>query len=177
MKRAFLTTLGLLALLKSYTQQSVTDTGFAARKLKVEEVNIVSSYYGQAGDHAAVTGGIGTQKLTDIANVFSLRLTRYDMKWRKHTFDIEAGIDHYTSASSDKIDLKANSSASHADTRFYPSVTWTRENEKKGTTIGIGASSSTEFDTSLLVLRSVLPKKRKTGMGNLVPDCRDISTR
>jgi hypothetical protein len=145
MRQVFLTALGMLALLKSYTQQA-PDTGFAARKLKVEEVNLVSSYYGQSGDHAAVTGGLGTQKLTDIANVFDIKLAKYDKRWRKHTFDLEVGIDHYTSASSDKVDLKANSSASHADTRIYPSLTWTIENEKKGTTFGIGASSSSEFD-------------------------------
>lgn len=146
MKQLFLTAFGLLALLKSYSQQPPDTSGFGARKLKVEEVNLVSSYYSQNGDHAAVTGGIGSQKLTDIANVFDVKLIKYDKRWRKHSFDIELGVDHYTSASSDKIDLKANSSASHADTRFYPSLTWTVENEKKGTSFGAGLSSSTEFD-------------------------------
>ena len=42
--------------------------------------------------------------------------------------------------------MKANSSASHADTRIFPSVSWLIENEKNGTTIGAGLSSSTEFD-------------------------------
>ena len=59
-------------------------------------------------------------------------------------FDV--GIDHYTSASSDKIDPHTISSASHADTRIYPSLNWTMENEKKGTTFGAGVSYSTEFD-------------------------------
>ncbi|WP_276482261.1 DUF3570 domain-containing protein [Paraflavitalea pollutisoli] len=146
MKQVFLTALGLLALLRSYSQQTPDTTGFHTRKLKVEEVNLVSSYYVQQGDHAAVTGGIGDQHLTDIANVFDVKLSKYDKRWRKHTFDFELGIDHYTSASSDKIDLKANSSASHADTRIYPSLTWTVENEKKGRSFGVGISSSTEFD-------------------------------
>lgn len=146
MKQLFLTAFGLLALLRSYAQQIPDTSGFGARKLKVEEINLVSSYYSQNGDHAAVTGGIGSQKLTDIANVFDLKLTKYDKRWRKHSFDIELGVDHYTSASSDRIDLKANSSASHVDTRFYPSVNWTVENEKKGSGFGAGLSSSTEFD-------------------------------
>ncbi|WP_127127412.1 DUF3570 domain-containing protein [Pseudoflavitalea rhizosphaerae] len=146
MKQLFLTALGLMALLRSYSQSLPDTSALGARKLKVEEVNLVSSYYSQNGDHAAVTGGIGSQKLTDIANVFDVKLTKYDKRWRKHTFDLELGIDHYTSASSDKIDLKANSSASHADTRFYPSVNWTMENEQKGSSIGAGISSSTEFD-------------------------------
>jgi hypothetical protein len=44
------------------------------------------------------------------------------------------------------VDLKANSSASHADTRLYPTLSWSRENETKGTTIGAGLSSSSEYD-------------------------------
>jgi hypothetical protein len=146
MKRVFLTAWGIVALLKGYTQQVPDTTGFGARKLKVEEINLVSSYYDQQGDHAAVTGGIGTQKLTDIANVFDIKLSKYDRKLRRHSLDFELGIDHYTSASSDKIDLKANSSASHSDTRIYPSLTWSIENEKKGTTFGAGVSSSSEVD-------------------------------
>lgn len=146
MKRVFLTALGIAALLSSFSQQAPDSTGFQSRKLKIEEINLVSSYYAQTGDNAAVTGGIGTQKLTDIANVFDIKLVKYDRKLRKHTFDLEAGIDHYTSASSDRVDLKANSSASSADTRFYPSVTWTMEDEKKGKSLSAGLSTSFEYD-------------------------------
>lgn len=145
MKRIFLTAAGLFALIQLFAQQKDT-TGFQARKLKLDEINLVSSYYHQNGNNAAVTGGIGSQKLSDIANVFDVKLVGYDKKARKHSLDAELGIDHYTSASSDKIDLKSNSSASHADTRFYPSLTWTVENEQKGHSIAIGLSSSTEFD-------------------------------
>ena len=112
----------------------------------MEEVNLVSSYYKQNGDNSAVTGGIGSEHLTDIANTIDVKLVKYGETGIKHTFDIEAGIDHYTSASSDMIDLSANSSASSSDNRFYPSLTYLRENEEKGRTIGIGVSSSTEFD-------------------------------
>ena len=142
MKRIFLTAFGIACLLKGFSQQATDSTAFGSRKLKVDEINLVSSYYGQNGDHAAVTGGNGTQKLTDIANVFDIKLVKYDRRLRKHAFDVEVGIDHYTSASSDRVDLKANSSASHADTRIYPSLTWSMENEQKGTTISAGVSTS-----------------------------------
>ncbi|HSC38870.1 MAG TPA: DUF3570 domain-containing protein, partial [Chitinophagaceae bacterium] len=165
MKRAFLTAAGLLALLHSFSQKSADSTGFQSRKLKIEEINLVSSYYTQNGNNSAVTGGIGTEKLTDIANVFEVKLTRYDKKLRKHTFDLEAGIDHYTSASSDRIDLKANSSASHADTRIYPSFGWTIENEKKGTSFGLGASASTEFDYKSFGANVSFSKKTKDKSG------------
>jgi hypothetical protein len=166
MKRIFLTAAGLLALLHSYSQQADTSS-FKPRKLKLEEINLVSSYYKQDGDNAAVTGGIGTQKLTDIANVFDVKLTVYDKKMRKHTFDGEIGIDHYTSASSDKIDLQANSSASSADTRFYPAISWSMENEQKGTTIGAGLSSSTEFDYQSFGASINFAKKTKDRSGEL----------
>jgi hypothetical protein len=78
--------------------------------------------------------------------VIDIKLTKYDKKFRKHSFGFEIGIDHYTSASSDMIDMKANSSASHADNRIYPSVNWMVENEKKGMSLGAGLSFSNEFD-------------------------------
>jgi len=135
-----------MALLHSFSQKVPDSSIVPSRKLTIDEVNIVSSYYSQNGNNAAVTGGIGSEKLTDIATVFDIKLTRYDKKLRKHSFTGELGIDHYTSASSDKIDLKANSSASHADNRIYPSLGWTIENEKKGQSFGLGVSASTEFD-------------------------------
>src|SRR5476649_2594964 len=105
MKRIFLSALAMFALLQSFSQKATDSTGFKSRKLKLEEINLVSSYYTQDGNHSAVTGGIGSEKLTDIANVFDIKLTRYDKKMRKHTFTGEIGIDHYTSESSDQIDL------------------------------------------------------------------------
>ncbi len=149
MKKIFLTMATAFALLHptfGQIAQKQERTGYKSRKLKLDEVNLVSSYYSQDGNNAAVTGGIGSQKLSDIANIFDIRLTKYDLKERKHTFGLDVGIDHYSSASSDKIDLQANSSASHADTRVYPSLSWSVENEKKGTTLVLGLSSSTEYD-------------------------------
>jgi hypothetical protein len=165
MKRVFLTAWGIIALLRSFSQEAPDTTGFQTRKLKMEEINLVSSYYGQSGDHAAVTGGNGTQKLTDIANVIDVKLSKYDRKMRKHTFDVEVGIDHYTSASSDKVDLKANSSASYADTRIYPALTWSMENEKKGRTVSGGISSSTEFEYQSFGVNIGFSQKTKDGNG------------
>jgi len=147
MKRIILTGFALLGLLRLSAQTTPTDsTGYKSTKLKVDEINLVSSYYKQDGYNSAVTGGIGSEKLTDLSNTLDVKLLKYGKTGIRHTFDIEAGIDHYTSASSDQIDLQANSSASSADNRFYPSLTYTRENEEKGNTLGIGLSSSTEFD-------------------------------
>ena len=165
MKRVFLTAAAIFALMQARSQASLDSTGFKSRKLKIDEINLVSSYYSQNGDNAAVTGGIGSQKLTDIATVFDVKLIRYDKKLRKHSFTGEIGIDHYTSASSDRVDLKANSSASHADTRIYPSLSWSIENETKGTTFGVGLSSSTEFDYQSFGANISFSKKTKNKSG------------
>jgi hypothetical protein len=147
MKKICLTVVGwYIGLLAGFAQQAVDTSGYKPRTLTFEEANIVSSYYHQDGNNSAVTGGIGTERLTDLSNSFDLTYYMYDNHFRKHTFSLEVGLDHYTSASSDMIDLKANSSASHADTRIYPSLNWTVENEKKATTWGAGIAYSHEFD-------------------------------
>ena len=118
MKKLFLSTIALYVGVLAAFSQNTTDSAYKMRKLSFEEANMVSSYYSQNGNHSAVTGGIGTEKLTDISTVFDLKMMKYDAKGRKHHFTGELGIDHYTSASSDKIDPHTISSASHADTRI-----------------------------------------------------------
>ncbi|MEO8764806.1 MAG: DUF3570 domain-containing protein [Ginsengibacter sp.] len=169
MKRIFLTAVGLALLLTSLKAQTPASdsSGYKSRQLKLDEINFVSSYYSQNGNNSAVTGGIGTEKLNDFANVIDLNLMRYDKHSRKHTLGLEAGIDHYTSASSDLIDLKANSSASHADTRIYPSVNYTVENEAKGLTIGGGLAYSTEFDYQSYGANVIVASKTKNRSGEL----------
>ena len=167
MKRIFLTTIGLSMLLTSLKAQTTASDSveYKSRKLKIDEINFVSSYYSQNGHNAAVTGGIGSEKLNDIANVIDVNLIRYDKHSRKHSLAAELGIDHYTSASSDMVDLKANSSASHADIRIYPSINYTIENEAKGTTIATGLSSSTEFDYQSFGGNFIFSQKTKNKNG------------
>lgn len=148
MKKISLTVLGLyIGILAAFSQDPNGDSGvYKSRALKIDEVNFVSSYYHQEGNHSAVTGGIGTEKLTDYANSIELKMSHYDFKNRKRSIGIEAGIDYYTSASSDNINPKNLSSASSSDIRVYPSVSYGIENEKKGTLVGFNASYSHEFD-------------------------------
>lgn len=161
MKKICLSIVGLyIGLLNVYSQNTDT-TAYKSRTLKLEEVNLVSSYYSQSGNNSAVQGGIGSEKLNDIANVLDVKFIRYDKRQRKHTLTGEVGVDHYTSASSDRIDLKANSSASSSDTRVYPSASWSMENEAKGNTIGLNASASFEFDYTSVGLGAGFNKKSK----------------
>lgn len=148
MKKLFLSVIGMYACILAAFSQGGTkpDSAYKPRKLTFEEANLVSSYYRQDGNNAATTGGIGSEKLTDLSNTIDLKYSIYDRLNRKHSFTGELGIDHYTSASSDKIDPTTLSSASHADTRIYPSLNWSMENTAKGRTVGAGVSFSTEFD-------------------------------
>lgn len=148
MKRIFITGFALLGLFRVAAQDNTpTDsTSYKTQKLKLDEINLVSSFYKQDGNNSAVTGGVGTEKLTDISNSLDVKFVKYGKTGKKHTWDFEIGVDQYSSASSDMVDLSANTSASYSDIRIYPSISYTREDEQKGNTIGAGLSSSTEFD-------------------------------
>lgn len=134
-----------ISILNAFSQKNDTAV-YQTRKLKVDEVNFVSSYYRQDGNNAAVTGGVGSEKLTDFATTLDIRLSKVDAKSRINTYNFEIGIDSYTSASSDKVDPSTMSSASSGDQRIYPSLAWSRLNETKGTTIGANFSISSEYD-------------------------------
>jgi len=116
------------------------------RKLKVDEVNFITSYYHQNGQNSAVTGGIGSERLDDSGNAIDIQLSKFDRKNNKHTFGFELGVDVYSSASSDKIDPSTISSASSGDVRISPSASYLFENTKRNFTLGGGLSFSKEFD-------------------------------
>jgi len=88
-----------------------SDNVYKKRVLESAEVDIISSYYSQDGDNAAVTGGIGTEKLTDIATdiVVSIPLNDDDV------FTISATVSAYSSASSSNLDPFDSSGASRGD--------------------------------------------------------------
>jgi hypothetical protein len=146
MLRIPITILALYASILSAFSQGSDTTHYEDRKLKVDEVNFVSSYYRQDGNNAAVTGGIGSEKLTDFATTIDVHLLKTDRKHRVNSYNFELGVDTYTSASSDKVDPSTVSSASSSDQRIYPSIAWSRLNESKGSTIGANFSVSSEYD-------------------------------
>ena len=74
-----LITAACLAFLFSHQAKAQTDSitsGYKKQKLKIDEVNFISSYYTQNGNNSAVTGGEGTEKLTDIATNFEVILSK-----------------------------------------------------------------------------------------------------
>lgn len=146
MKKICITVGVLLSLLRSGHAQSVEKPAYETRKLSIQEVNLVSGYYNQNGNNSAVTGGIGSEQLTDFAQSIDLVLKSTDRLNRQHTLAFDLNIDHYTSASSDKIDPLTVSSASRSDTHIYPSISWNVQNTDRHTTHGVALSYSTEYD-------------------------------
>jgi len=146
MRKIILTGGLLLSLLTGHAQKKNENSNYEARKLKVDEVNIVSSYYQQDGDKSAVTGGIGTEYLYDIANSVDIKMSFIDKRMRKHSVIADFNVDYYSSASSDNIDPRTISGASRHDTHVYPSLSWSMKNDKNHTTIGASGSFSTEYD-------------------------------
>jgi len=147
MRKLSLAVIGMyVGVLSTFSQTATDSAAYKNKKLNFDEINFVTSYYHQDGDHSPVTGGVGTEKLSDLATTFELKLHKYDKKNRKHYFGFELGVDHYTSASSDQIDPHTISSASHADTRIYPSFSYSIHNEKKGNALSFTGSYSTEYD-------------------------------
>jgi hypothetical protein len=124
---------------------ATTDTGdYKLRKLHVDEIDFVSSYYNQNGDHSAVTGGIGTEKVTDLANSLTLNLVWLNKAANKNTLAVGLGFDYHTAAS--QAFVSKTGASSPTGTRLYPSLDWTVENDKKGNTFGLGAYYSGEFN-------------------------------
>ncbi|MBS1532918.1 MAG: DUF3570 domain-containing protein [Bacteroidetes bacterium] len=114
------------------------------RDLHVDEVNLVSSYYWQTGDHSAIQGGIGSENVTDFANGIDLKLAWGDPNFKKNSITIGMGYDHHTAASQAWVS-KTGASRTTGD-RFYPSFDYTVENPGLRNTFGFGAYYSGEYN-------------------------------
>jgi len=119
-------------------------TGYKPRPLTIDEIDLTSSYYKQNGNHSAVTGGIGTEKVTDIANGLTLNMVWQNNPFKKNTLSLGFGFDYHTAAS--QAFVSATGASSPDGTRFYPSLDWTVENSKKGSSFGLGAYYSGEYN-------------------------------
>ena len=140
--------------IKSKPQYSVTpstthdSTQYNPRKLKLDEINFVSSYYSQTGNHSAVTGGIGTENVTDLANGLDLSFVWNNNHNNKNTLNVGLGFDYHTAAS--QAYVSKTGASSPTGTRLYPSLDWTVEGAKSGNTFGVGTYYSTEYNYNSL---------------------------
>lgn len=93
-----------------FAQDKNTDSTevYKKRVLETFEIELLNSYYKQNGNNAAVTGGIGTEELSDITPTIRLSIPLND----DDILTIDAGISAYSSASSSNLDPFDNSGAS-----------------------------------------------------------------
>ena len=104
------------------------------------DINFLFNYYNQDGNNSAVTGGIGTEKLTDFSNTVVFKLATDS----NTAIVTTVNINHYSSASTDMIDANM-SSASAKDTHMGASIVF-QKNRNKATTITYGGGGATESD-------------------------------
>jgi len=97
MKKILIT---IIVLCSFFGYSQTKDKTYKKRVLENTEVDFLASYYSQDGNNAAVTGGIGTEELTDIASnlIISIPLNDDDV------LTIDANISAYSSASSSNLD-------------------------------------------------------------------------
>ncbi|MCJ8166779.1 DUF3570 domain-containing protein [Pontibacter sp. E15-1] len=117
------------------------------QQLPPSDVNILASYYSQDGNHSPVTGGIGTEELTDFTPTIIVNVPLDTVT----NLNVNFGMDYYTSASTDRIDFNV-SSASSSDTRTHINVGLSRRNSVRRTIKSITVGGSTEYDYQSLSL-------------------------
>lgn len=120
-------------------------------KLDNIEVSFLMSYYSQDGKHSPVTGGLGTEELTNTAPSIVLNIPIDTVR----SLSVNAGIDVYSSASSDNINnplIQDNhvSSASAQDARAYAIIGYKKKYNKKKLITGLDFGVSNEYDVNSL---------------------------
>ena len=117
--------------------QSERDTALQQKKTEIEWVY---GQYMQDGNHSAVTGGTGTEKLSVYGPSLKVRTIA-----GKNSLTLQLGSDIITSASTDKIDFVV-SSASRRDARNYIQWDYARKFPSKGISVHAGNGFSMESD-------------------------------
>lgn len=144
--------IALLLLVSSFTGFAQgTDTTqskkpYKKAKLIKAEADFLMSYYTQDGNNAAVTGGEGSEQLTNVATNTGFSLVVQDKRQNLHSISFNVGVDSYTSASSGNIAVSGASEDASSDVHIYPSLAWELDNRKRRFTIGANLSYSTEYD-------------------------------
>ena len=96
--KKYIKILTLLLIICACSQGSSQST-FKKRVLESTEVDFLASYYNQDGSKSSVSGGIGSEKLTDVASNIAVAMPLND----DDVLTVDVGISAYTSASSSNI--------------------------------------------------------------------------
>lgn len=153
MKKKYLI-IGSLAFAQFFAKaQSIADSDTI--RVNKTEVEMVYSHYLQNGSNSAVTGGVGTERLTVYGPAMSLKFSSL-----RNVVSLDIGADVISSASTDNIDFVV-SSASVLDTRTYLNSSYSRNFQKKRLSLYGGLGFSAESDYLSLSANAGFTKKNK----------------
>ncbi|WP_343485670.1 DUF3570 domain-containing protein [Allomuricauda sp. d1] len=130
-----------------------TDTSYKKRVLETSEVDLLLSYYSQDGNNAAVTGGEGTEELTDATSALVLRMPLNE----DDVLTIDVGLSAYTSASSSNVNpldgnstnvspFDASSGESRRDQLVHINPTYQHSSDDRNSIWSANAYFSNEYD-------------------------------
>jgi len=128
-----------------------TNYEYKKRVLETTEVDFLTSYYAQDGENAAVSGGIGTEELTDFTSTFVVSVPLND----DDILTVDAGISAYTSASSSNINpfddgqgdaFQASSGASSGDVWSNLTLNYSHSSDDRNSIWSAKLSVSAEYD-------------------------------
>lgn len=133
-------------------QQQDDTTTYKKRVLESAEVDFLMSYYTQDGDNAAVTGGVGTEELTDLTPTIVVSIPLND----DDVLTIDAGISAYSSASSSNVNpfdgngtanpFVASSGASKKDVLTTVSGSYSHSSDDRNSVWSTNVAVATEYD-------------------------------
>ncbi|KKM95277.1 hypothetical protein LCGC14_1189890 [marine sediment metagenome] len=141
----------LLACISSFSQE---DTSYKKRVLETAEIDLLFSYYGQDGENAAVTGGSGTESLTDATSALVVSIPLND----DDVLTADVGISAYTSASSSNVNpfdggsdrtvspFSASSGASQQDVLVHFNPSYAHSSDDRNSVTTANAYVSSEYD-------------------------------
>lgn len=142
----------VFAFAKTYSQTAQDSTKvYKKRVLETTEVDFLTSYYSQDGDNAAVSGGIGTEELTDVTGTFVVSIPLND----DDVLTIDAGVSAYTSASSSNVGpfdtenadpFQASSGASSSDLWANLTGSYSHSSDDRNDIWSAKLSISSEYD-------------------------------
>ncbi len=151
LKHIVIITVGLISFLGMAQKSQDSISMYKKRVLETTEIDFLTSYYTQDGDNAAVSGGIGTEELTDATGTFVVSIPLND----DDILTIDAGVSAYTSASSSNIDpfddgyadpFQASSGASSSDVWTNLTGVYSHSSDDRNQIWSAKVSVSAEYD-------------------------------
>ncbi len=140
-----------LCSLSCWSQQ--TNTSYTKKVLETSEIDLLFSYYDQDGQNAAVTGGEGTEELTDATSTLVLRMPMNE----NDVLTVDVGLSAYTSASSSNVNpldggninatpFDASSGESRKDLLAYVNPSYQHSSPDRNSIWSSNLYFSTEYD-------------------------------